>query len=225
MPVHHPDRVLGVLAVVTSISFYLLAAACAAVLVAGPAARLLADGPTGRQGARQAPATVNSVWEWGLEVPAELRDAEEPVETPWGPGRVEIERVRATLMLPIATLPWRLVAILWTHVAFLSALMLLALHHLRRIIQRVRAGAPFEAANALRMRRLGVLLLALTLLDDLARYATAVAVRNWLASRTVEVAVVPRFDLRVAFVALVIIALAEVFRRGAELEDEQSLVI
>jgi hypothetical protein len=34
-----------------------------------------------------------------------------------------------------------------------------------------------------------------------------------------------RVDPMTLFMALVVIALAEVFRRGAELEDEQSLVV
>ena len=48
--------------------------------------------------------------------------------------------------------PWWLVGVLWTHVAIVLTLMLLSLHHLRRIFQRVRDGAPFDADNALRMR-------------------------------------------------------------------------
>lgn len=225
MPAHRPDRVLGVLTAVTSISFYLLAAASAAALIAAPAVKLLAPEPQGRERGLEVPVAVNSVWEWGLEVPAILRDSEEAVETPWGPARLAVDDVNATILLPIDSLPWWLLGVLWTFVAALSALMLLALHHLRRIFQRVRAGDPFAAENALRMRRLGILLLALTLLHDLTLYAAALAVRNWLASATVEIAVLPRIDLRVAFVALVIVALAEVFRRGAHLEDEQSLVI
>jgi hypothetical protein len=51
-----------------------------------------------------------------------------------------------------------LFVLLWTHTAAALGLMLLFLHYLRRIFQRVRDGAPFDAANAVRLRWLGMLL-------------------------------------------------------------------
>jgi hypothetical protein len=96
---------------------------------------------------------------------------------------------------------------------------------LRRIFQRVRDGEPFDAQNALRMRWLGLLFLGLTLFNSLAELVTSLAVRRGVVSSTIRVAGSPHLDLGNIFIALVVVALAEVFRRGAELEREQSLVI
>jgi hypothetical protein len=71
-----------------------------------------------------------------------------------------------------------------------------------------------------------MLLLALAGLTAVAELATSMAVRRGLAagsSLTVPTGFHP--DLTLVPVALVLMALAEVFRRGAALEHEQSLVI
>ena len=100
-----------------------------------------------------------------------------------------------------------------------------SLHELRRIFQRVRDGAPFDADNATRMRRLGALVLALALLDGVAGLVTSLAVRGGVVSGGLAVATGLRVNVPLVFVALVLVALAEVFRRGAELETEQALVV
>jgi hypothetical protein len=101
----------------------------------------------------------------------------------------------------------------------------LFLHHLRRIFQRVRDGIPFDAENAMRLRRLGIVLLALALLNGVAELVVALAVRGNLSDGNVIVPATLPIDMSLVFVALVLIALAAIFRRGAELEDEQSLVV
>ena len=195
-----------------SIAYYGLWAGTVVVLLAAPAAKLMAEGQPDN-------------WIWALEVPATLLHSGATVNTSWGTARLVVEDVRGILQLPIATLPWWLVGVLWTHVAIVLTLMLLSLHHLRRIFQRVRDGAPFDADNALRMRWLGLLLLALAVFDGIADLATSWAVGTGLTSGEIAVATEPRINLPLVFVALALIALAEIFRRGAELEDEQSLVI
>ena len=209
---YRPDRVVRALNALVSIAYFGLWLVTAAVLVGAPAAKLMATAHP-------------DDWIWALEVPATLQDAGATVDTSWGPARLIVEDVRGILHLPIARLPWWLVAVLWTHVAVLLGLMLLCVHHLRRIFQRVRAGAPFDRANALRMRWLGLLLLALAVFSAVAELATSLAVRSGLSSGDISVAMQPRLNVPLVFVALVLVALAEIFRRGAELEDEQSLVI
>jgi hypothetical protein len=123
-------------------------------------------------------------------------------------------------------LPWSVLALLWSYAAVGGALMLLFLHNLRRIFQRVRDGAAFDAQNVVRLRTLGTLLLAIAGLNAVAELATSVAVRRGLApgsSLTVPTGL--HIDLTLVPVALVLMALAEVFRRGAALEHEQSLVV
>ena len=212
MEAYRPDRVVRALAALVSVAYYGAAAGAAVALVAVPVVRLAAgDHPE---------------WVFGLEVPAAALDREATVRTSWGAARLVLGETRADLLLPIAMLPWWLVAVLWAHAAAALGLVVLCLHHLRRIFQRARDGAPFDADNAVRVRHLGLALLALALLDALSGLVTALATRGSVVSGGVAVAAGgPRVDLPLAFVALVLIALAEIFRRGAELEAEQALVV
>lgn len=135
-------------------------------------------------------------------------------------------RVRGTLKLPISTMPWALLALLWCYAAVEGALMLLVLHNLRRIFQRVRDGAAFDAQNVVRLRTLGALLLAIAGLSAVAELTTSIVVRRGLADgSSLTVPTGFHIDGTLVLVALVVRALAEVFRRGAALEHEQSLVV
>ena len=148
------------------------------------------------------------------------------VQTVWGPAPLMVDELRGELKLPIPTMPWPLLALLWSYAAAGGALILLFLNNLRRIFQRVRDGAAFEAQNVMRLGRLGALLMAIAVLRAVAEFATSVAVRRGLAAGS-SLTVPSGFhvDGTLVVVALVVMVLAEVFRRGAELEHEQSLVI
>jgi hypothetical protein len=211
MQVRRSDRVVRVLTSLVTIAYFGSWVGVVVVLAGSPALKVLAgDDPQ---------------WMWGLPVPAVVVESEATVLTRWGPARLEVEDVRGVLRLPIAMLPWWLFALLWTHLATAGALMLAFLFHLRRIFQRVRDGTPFDAQNAIRLRWLGLLLLALALLNGVAESVTSMAVRSGLASGNIAVPRGLRIDMPLVLVALVLIALAEIFRRGAELEHEQSLVV
>lgn len=207
-----PDRVVRILTAIASLAYFVLLVVAPILLIAIPAARMLGEAGTN--------------FHYGLELPVTAPNLEATIQTVWGPAPLKVGNMRAELRLPLSLLPWPLVAVLWAYAAAGCGLMLLFLHHLRRIFQRVRDGAAFDTQNALRMRALSVLLLALTLLNAVAEVATSIAVRRGLTTGS-SLAVPPglHIDLRLVFVALILLALAEVFRRGAELEDEQSLVI
>jgi hypothetical protein len=211
MQAYRPDRVVKALTALVSIAYWVTCVGAVIALVGVPVAKLLAGG--------------HPEWEFALKVPATARDAETIVPTSWGDARLVVEHARADLQLPIAMLPWWLVAVLWAHAAVALGLLVLSLHHLRRIFQRVRDGAPFDADNALRMRWLGMLLLALALFGGVSQFVTGLALRGSVASPCIAVARGLRIDTPLVFVALALVALAEIFRRGAELETEQSLVI
>jgi hypothetical protein len=208
---YRPDRVLSVLNTLVSIAYFVLWITAIVVLIAAPAARLW--------------ARDHSNWIWDLKVPAIVHGSEAPVVTGWGSARFVVQHMRGDLILPLGRVPWWLFVALWAHALVGLGLMLLAVHHLRRIFQRVREGEPFDAQNALRMRWLGLLFLGLTLFNSLAELVTSLAVRKGVASSTISVAGSPHLDFGNVFIALVVVVLAEVFRRGAELEREQSLVI
>ena len=211
MEVYRPDRVVRVLSAAVSVAYSAVWLIAVVFLTAVPLLRVFAAG--------------RPDWVWDFEVPATLRDSQTTVLTRWGEGRLELERAHGTLELPVGSTPWELVAVIWICAALLFVLTLFAMHHLRRIFQRVRDGAPFDAQNALRLRWLGLQLLGLALLHTVAELLMAAAMRRAITSENVTVAAGFSVDLTLVFVGLAVVALAEIFRRGAELEDEQALVI
>ncbi len=148
------------------------------------------------------------------------------VQTVWGPAPLMLDEVRGKLHLPISTVPWSFLALLWSYAAVGFGSCCSVLHNVRRIFQSVRDGAAFDVQNVVRLRTLGTLLLAIAGLNAVAQLATSVAVRKGLAAgSSLTVPTGFHLDLTLVPVALVLMALAEVFRRGAALEHEQSLVI
>ena len=206
------DRVVRTLAALASFAHYFMWAGVVLVLIALPLLKAFGGGGRG--------------FYYGLPLPVTAPTVQTTVNTVWGPAPLILDEVRGKLKLPIGTMPWSFLALLWSYAAVGGALLLLFLHNLRRIFQRVRDGAAFDAQNVVRLRTLGALLLAIAALNVVAELATSIAVRRGLAagsSLTVPTGFHP--DLTLVPVALVLIALAEVFRRGAELEHDQSLVV
>jgi hypothetical protein len=210
MAKRRPDGVLRVLSAIVTFAYYFLGVLGVVVLVGLPAVRLLVD---------------DLDWGFGLEVPATVRDTDATVATRWGPAQLEIDDVRANVELPIVLLPWWLFAVLWSYTAAGVGLVLLAVHHLRRIFRRVREGAPFDAANARGLRWVGLALVAIALLNGFAELIASIAIRGGLTTDRIAIATGLHFNGTSIFVGLSLVALAEVFRRGTELEDEQALVV
>lgn len=207
-----PDRVVRLLTSMVSLAYFVFWAGAALVLVALPAIKVFAGS--------------SSNFHYGLGLPVAVSNLEATVQTAWGPAPVKLDEARAVLQLPIPMLPWWLVAVLWAYAAAAAALMLLILQNLRRIFQRVRDGAAFDAQNAFRLRTLSVLLLALAMLNAAAEVATSVIFRRGLAADSNLAAPLGLpVNGTLVLVALVLMALAEVFRRGADLENDQALVI
>lgn len=207
-----PDRVVRLLTSMATLAYYVFCAGAALVLVALPAVKAFGGNSPN--------------FHYGLELPVAVSNLDATVQTAWGPAPVKLDDARAVLQLPIPMLPWWLVAVLWAYAAAAAALIVLSLHHLRRIFQRVRDGAAFDSQNAFRLRTLSVLLLALALLNAVAEVATAMIFRRGLAADSpLAVPAGLHVNGTLVLVALVLMALAEVFRRGADLEDEQALVI
>lgn len=211
MQPYRAARAIRILTTVATIGYFGGLAGGTLLLVATPAIKLFAP--------------QSAEWKFGLPVQAEMRDAETAVETRWGGAQIEIEDVRGSLRLPISAIPWSLFGVLWTYIAIALALLLLFLHHLRRVLHRARDGAPFDPENAGRLRLLGLLALALTLLQTAAEFLTSLSVNRGLADAIIRVPTSIHVDWPGVLFALVLLTLAEIFRRGAELEQEQSLVV
>lgn len=211
MQAYRPDRVVTALTTLVSIAYFGLLVLGLLVLIGLPVAKLVAgDDPE---------------WVIGLTVPVASVDEDATVLTRWGNARLETESMRGSFRLPVSILPWWLFGVLWAYSAAGIAIMLMFLHHLRRIFQRVESGAPFDATNPLRLRWLGLLALALALLEGLSELVTSLAVRGGLISERLEVPLGLSVDMSLVIFGLVLLALAEIFRRGAELEEDQSLTV
>ncbi len=165
---------------------------------------------------------------WGFRIEAPVRLPRTQVGLPvWREpgGQVEVTEVKGRASVPLASLSAGEVVLVWAGLAIFLALVLLFLHHLRRLLERVRGGAPFDPANADRLRWLGILLLSAALWKGVSEF--------WLSLTIARVLEGPGNDLGTGFelagsaigAALALMALAEIFRRGAALEDEQALVV
>ena len=211
MQTSRSDRVVRALTTITSLAYFGMWFLAIAVLVALPVARLSGAG---------------SSFHYSLELPVSAPNLGTAVNTIWGSAPLEIDGMRGRLQLPIATMPWALLFVLWLYAAAGGGLMLLVLRNLRSVFRRVRDGAAFDVQNVLRLRTLGALLMASAALNALAEAVTAMVVRRGLsADSNLAIPVGVHVDATLVLVGLAVMALAEVFRRGAELEHEQSLVI
>src|SRR5690606_33448346 len=118
-----------------------------------------------------------------------------------------------------------LFTIFWTYLMIVVALALTFLHQLRHLFQRVHRGSPFAASNAIRLRRLALVTLALAVLTGVSELVTTLAVGGSGVGERLEVPLGVPLNGSMVLLGLVLLALAEIFRRGAELEYEQSLTV
>lgn len=165
--------------------------------------------------------------EFRVGFPVTLAKLGDTAVTQWdvAPLDVQVWQVTGFLSLPNRQLPAWVPIVTYSGVAVAMMLALLFLHTLRALFRRLREGAPFDANNAARMRWVGMWLLAFHVFYGGLSYLMS----RWLAREMASsgVAAGPVLDINwfAVLVALVLMALAEVFRRGATLEEEQSLVV
>ena len=106
-----------------------------------------------------------------------------------------------------------------------AALIAFVLGQLRAIFRSLRDGSPFIIANARRLKRIG---LGFLVFEALRVIVTITVVGPWLEQlssngRVIQVSNWP--VLSNVFVGLVTLVLAEVFRRGTVMQDEQALTV
>lgn len=201
--------ILRVLSVGAALMYWVILVGGVALLIMIPAAR------------------VTGAAEFGIGVPAEVAEIDAAMESEWGaaPGRFELDDVAATLDVPIARAPGWYVIAAWLGAALTLPLVVMFLHHLRRMLKRLRDGAPFDIENATHLRWLGWLLIAVHTLGAVVWFVLSKAAIDSLTSANVTLHAPLGLDLKVILMGFGLVALAEIFRHGAELEDEQSLVV
>jgi len=214
MQTYRADRVVRSLTGLVSTVYYGAWVAAAFVLIVGPglkkfAPRLVVD-PSSR-----------------LEVSVTLPGLGATLVPQWqaAPPGITLKRVTGEIALPTSMMPTWFGPVEYAAFAIFFGLVLLFLHQLRVLFRRVRDGVPFDAANAIRMRWLGVLLLVLHVYFGAFDYWISTMVTRVLASSRIPIGSALHINWLGVFIALVLVGLAEVFRRGAALEEEQSLVV
>ncbi len=114
--------------------------------------------------------------------------------------------------------------------AFLSALPITAcnivvLFQLRKILSTVLEGNPFVAENARRLRYIAFALFAIAILSTLTGALTGRWQQEMIQLPGVQTVVRWRFDPGQIGVGVLILVLAEVFRQGVAMKEEQDLTI
>lgn len=126
----------------------------------------------------------------------------------------------------LESLPWPFVSAVLLAAAVGLGGALAIVHRLRRLFENFTSNEPFNRANADHLRAIWIILLAM----ELARYGFALAV-GWSAAIYGQpqgldrLMIEPGFDLSTWTSILVLIVLAEVFREGARLREDQDLTI
>lgn len=143
---------------------------------------------------------------------------------PEGDGHVRINGENVTYGdLSSWTWPVVLPALLIGAVAIGGALMIV--WRLRRLFDSFSSGEPFKRENARHLRAIWIIMLCI----ELSRYALLGLTGILMATTNTPLADSAQFDIRVDFSTwgsiLILIVLAEVFREGARLKEEQELTI
>lgn len=149
------------------------------------------------------------------------------VQSSWGrdTGLFELDRVTARLRVPIGRAPGWFFVTWWVGMVVYAVLGVLLFHHLRQMLGSLREGKPFDVDNATRLRWIGVLLVAGSLAFELVFQVLSFAAVDSLTDATIGSAVPPIHMIGDVLMGLALIVLAEIFRHGAELEHDQSLVV
>jgi hypothetical protein len=161
-----------------------------------------------------------------LSIPVSLHvegDTHRPTAPSLGINDAQLRDLRGTLNFPPRKGPLFVANLL----IFFGALALAwwGIHQLRAFFRTLRDGKPFVPANALRLRRIGWAVIA----GELAR-AAIVFFENYYAMRHFAVAGLafdarPELNVYAVVNGLIILVIAEVFREGTRLADEESLTI
>ena len=212
MNTYRADPVIRLLTVMAS-AFHGIVTVFGVVLIVAVTALELFAGPETRQ-----------KFSIGVTTTVHLEDVK--IGTAWGGSlRLKMDEAKGSLRVPIASAPlwFRLVTYLGLAITF--ALFLRFLFHLRELLRRVRAGAPFDDRNATSLRWLGLLLILVNTLASVYSFALSQLVLRAMSPPSVPVTASFSMNGTGIVAGLVLVALAEIFRRGAVLEDEHAHVV
>ncbi len=110
-------------------------------------------------------------------------------------------------------------------VLLLLAVGLLVIYQLRKIFATLAGRTPFTKENARRIRIIGIAVIAGALLNTIVYFMLGLYISNFVQLPGVELIANLKVDFGGIFLGAVIIILAEVFRYGACLQEEQDLTV
>jgi hypothetical protein len=132
-----------------------------------------------------------------------------------------IEHSVGMLRLTRPDRPWLAMA----GAAVTMGLLLWILAELAAVCRSVRDGQPFAARNATRIRRLALAVVLAEVSRAAVIYAANAYVAAQFAADHLRFTARPRIDAFAIVSALILLVLAEVFRTGTELDEDQSLTV
>ena len=109
--------------------------------------------------------------------------------------------------------------------ALYMAMGLWVLVQLRAVFRTLRDGRPFVAANAMRIRWIGYAVILGEVVQSLVRFGANAYARTHFAADALRFDAWPSIDVFAIIHGLIILVIAEVFRAGARLDEDQSLTI
>ncbi len=110
-------------------------------------------------------------------------------------------------------------------VAVLMAIGLFIIWQLRKLFRRFAEGNPFDRSNVGRLRAIGTGMLGLSIGAAVFTSILTYVVSQQFHSDRIEFVTSMDFDASSLFSAAVVFILAEIFRLGAEMQEEQALTV
>jgi hypothetical protein len=132
-----------------------------------------------------------------------------------------IEQASGTLRLNSGDRPWFAMA----GGAVMVGLVLWILAELAALCRSVRDGQPFAPRNAVRIRRLALAVVIAEVSRSAIVYAAHAYVAARFAADHLRFTAWPRINAFAIVSALILLVLAEVFRTGTRLDEDQSLTV
>jgi len=109
--------------------------------------------------------------------------------------------------------------------ALTFAIGLWVLAQLRAVFRTLRDGHPFVAANAIRIRWIGYAVILWEIVQSVVRFGGNAYARTHFSAEALRFDAWPSIDVFAIIHGLIILVIAEVFRAGARLDEDQSLTI
>jgi hypothetical protein len=102
---------------------------------------------------------------------------------------------------------------------------LFVLYQLRRLLANVSAGHPFSDDSAVRIRRIGLLIIAAALVSAAVTYGIGCYFARHISIPGLPLSPSFSFPCETVLLGLIILVLSEVFRYGARLQEDHDLTV